>query len=113
MSRLWHFRYGWHSRIPLCCIVEWLLRDRFSSSRNFSERVDRLGGPRVESAEYVPCTACCLAIRFGFQRAADIRHCAPVHRECDEWTHGKKYAHIDGRWMALLVPVPSSERGKK
>lgn len=76
-----HVIFGWHSRIPLCCIAEWVVRHGIGQT-HLGVRADRIGGSRVKQALYVPCTPCCIAIRSQLQNAAHIHRCSPTRARC-------------------------------
>ncbi len=89
-SPWYHIRFGLHSRIPICCIVAFLLR------------LPRRTVPGY-GARYAPCPGCRVLLRLGAEPAR-VHWCVPDRTECREWTEGKEYALLeDGQWVLVAT----------
>lgn len=87
----YHWRYGRHSRIPICCIVAFILR--------LTRRVPDTG------ESYACCWGCYWLWRIGLRRHHTIHFCSPARRECREWTDGYDLVFVDGVWYAVAEAI--------
>lgn len=90
-NSLYHWRYGRHSRIPICCIVAFIL--------NTTRRVPRTG------ESFAPCWGCYWLWRLGLRRCRTIHFCSPERRDCREWTDGVEHVFDDGVWYPVASAV--------
>lgn len=83
-----HWRYGRHSRIPVCCIVAFIL--------NLTRRVPHTG------ESFAPCWGCYWLWRAGLRRFQTIHFCSPERAACREWTESHDHRFIDGVWYPVV-----------
>lgn len=77
-----HFKYGLHSGIPFCCVVEWIsdMNNDISGIVKFRE----LQCGCSINVEYVPCQKCTRLLAEGKITPASIHWCNPIdNSECD------------------------------